>query len=322
MLIVLFLLSDNIRHIYFEVVINFVNSIEQLRCQVVKELMALSTIKKVWPHWLKDIRRISSDYTALSNNDLKIIGNDLYNIFRQTTNGTRSQGEVAAGGTAWESLICWYLNLCLVGSRTVVIKAKKNNIPQAILDSISVNYGNFKSNTESDLLAITFPNNNELLTPVSESHHEIMQRINRIVSDNFTDTELTVIQCKTNWNDNAQIPMLWDLIYSSEGFTTDTTVGSGGYSHKKLKKFSYAFVTVPTVDPDKIKQTSTCVQRVLHLSGGNYWGRPSKSGVAMNIFDIMNRNFQTSLNFYPSGWNKEISDKLKYVYENGNYFQL
>ena len=26
------------------------------------------------------------------------------------------------------------------------------------------------------------------------------------------------LQCKTNWNDNAQIPMLWDLIYNAQGF--------------------------------------------------------------------------------------------------------
>ena len=32
----------------------------------------------------------------------------------------------------------------------------------------------------------------------------------------FTSLEIHIIQCKTNWNDNAQIPMLWDMVYSAQ----------------------------------------------------------------------------------------------------------
>jgi hypothetical protein len=115
--------------------------------------------------------------------------------------------------------------------------------------------------------------------------------------------------------------MLWDLIYASEGFSQVATVGSNGYSHNKLKSFNYAFATVPTVKPDSFKPTSTSVKRVQKLSGGNYWALPSKSGIAMNIADMLDRNFQSALNDYAKGWNQEISKKIE-EYNQKNYFKL
>ncbi|MGO4268888.1 hypothetical protein AB4Z22_03420, partial [Paenibacillus sp. TAF58] len=111
----------------------------------------------------------------------------------------------------------------------------------------------------------------------------------------FTDCEIGVIQCKTNWNDNAQIPMLWDMIYSSSGFSRHSiTVGTSQYSINHTKKFTYSFVTVPTVDRRKINSDSTCVKRVQNLSGGNYWGHPSISSVANSLKDIFGKNFSSA----------------------------
>ena len=44
-----------------------------------------------------------------------------------------------------------------MGRRTVVIKHNKKLIPEPISNAITVNYGSFISNTESDLIGITFP---------------------------------------------------------------------------------------------------------------------------------------------------------------------
>lgn len=296
------------------------NAIEQLRREVVTDLHKLSTLKKVWPTWLDSIQD-TFQHQPPTNKTIRSLGNSLYDIFSGTSDGSRSQNEVAGGGAAWESLVCWYLNLCLIGSRTVVIKAKKAHIPESIFHAISVNYGNFKSNTESDLLAITFPKDSTLEESVQLKKAELLNLLEEAVHSQFHGTELTVIQCKTNWNDNAQIPMLWDLIYSSKGFSSEATVGSHGYSHTQFKKFAYAFVTVPTVKPEKIKNTSTCVKRVQNLSGGNFWGLPSKTGVAMNVADILDKNFKTALSEYRKGWNYEIEEKIAALNEQ-NYFQL
>ncbi|MEJ6476959.1 hypothetical protein [Pseudoalteromonas piscicida] len=296
------------------------NAIEQLRENVISELLDLNTMKKVWPQWSHEISKSILNYPP-TNKELRDLGNNLYTIFKGTSSGTRSQDEVSGGGAAWEGLVCWYLNLCLIGSRTVIIKSKKAHIPEAIQSAISVNYGNFKSNTESDLLAITFPDSPEITGDYIGEPKNVLSLLSPVVESRFHETELVIIQCKTNWNDNAQIPMLWDLIYSSQGFKGETTVGSNGYSHKKLQKFSYAFVTVPTVNPDKIKTTSTCVKRVQNLSGGNFWGLPSKTGVAMNLAEILDKNFQTTLQSYKKGWNSEVSNEIREKNTN-DYFKV
>jgi hypothetical protein len=116
--------------------------------------------------------------------------------------------------------------------------------------------------------------------------------------------------------------MLWDLIYSSTGFKGAASVGTNGFVNSALKDFRYAFVTVPTTNPDKIKSSSTCVMRVRSLSGGNYWGRPSVSGVAMNLFDMLNKNFNESLGNYSGGWNASIPTLIASQLHSDDYFRL
>ena len=296
------------------------NAVEQLRKVVVTELLLLGTMKKVWPIWKPYFQQITNGKPP-SAKELQAIGDELYNIFKTTSSG-RGQADVSGGGAAWEALVCWYLNLCLLGSNTVVIKSKKANIPPSISHAISVNYGNFSSNTESDLLAITFPDDLTLSVEFTGKHSELMELLSTVIESRFIETELGVIQCKTNWNDNAQIPMLWDLIYASSGFSSNATVGSMGFSHTKLKKFTYSFVTVPTVKPEKFKPTSTSVMRVKNLSGGNYWGLPSQTGIASNIFNIIQSNFSTSHSRYPNGWHKDIGNEISAMLKKENYFML
>lgn len=296
------------------------NAIELLRKKVITELFDLSTMQKVWRLWQPDISKYI-DRKSPTSEQLTNLGDHLYEIFKSTSSGRRGQDDVSAGGTAWESLVCWYLNLVLIGSRTVVIKAKKANIPSPISDCIAVNYGNFKSNTESDLLAVTFPNVPESVGDYHDPIKDLNTHLSKVVRDNFRECELTIIQCKTNWNDNAQIPMLWNLVYLSDGFEDDATVGSNGYSHKQLKKFKYAFATVPTVKPENFKESSTSVKRVQHLKGGNFWGLPTKEGIATNIGEMKDINFQSALNDYQRGWNADIGSSItKLNFEN--YFNL
>jgi hypothetical protein len=296
----------------------YMQAVEQLREKVINELMALSTMKRVWPNWGPTIGTILGPNTSYK--DLIDLGTKLKDIFSSTSSG-RTQSSVSGGGAAWEALVCWYLNLCLVGSRTVIIKAKKDNIPKSISDAISVMYHTtFKSNTESDLLAITLPDDPKLHSSFT-SHNALMEALDNCISKNFNKTSLTIIQCKTNWNDNAQIPMLWDLIYSAKGFSQNVTVGSNGFSPSGLKMFRYGFVTVPT-SRGPYNSHSTSVMRVRNLTGGNYWGQPSKSAVAANIFDMVQKNFSESFNGYQNGWHSAIANEIAGVRCSNNYFKL
>lgn len=284
--------------------------VEKLREEAVKKLFATNGFATAWPVWQNVILTKASTPTP---KQLLNLGDNLRDIFYSTnTSSARSQSDVSGGGANWEALVCWYLNLCSIGRRTVVIKHNKALIPTPISNAITVNYGNFISNTESDLIAITFPDkseynidknsisiNDEDGQPVSlytRSTYNFLDVLNALVARDFSDIEIHIIQCKTNWNDNAQIPMLWDMIYSSTAFRADITIGREGYKINNARLFSYAFATVPTVRPEKITRSSVAVSRVRNLSGGNYWGKPSEDGIASSVKEMLNRNLASGSN--------------------------
>lgn len=311
------------------------NIIEYLRGLVIDQLFTTKGFKKAWPTWKIEINKFAPLQTELQ---ILNLGDSLRDIFYTTNTSTsRSQSDVSGGGANWEALVCWYLNLCLIGRRTVVIKHNAKLIPPCVNDAITVNYGNFPSNTESDLIAITFPDKLEYscdkndisikningdsihLYKTNRSKYNIFEILDALCSRDFNDIEIHIIQCKTNWNDNAQIPMLWDAVYAATNFKSGVSVGLNGYSITDAKRFTYSFVTVPTVKLEKIKKNSLSVLRVMYLSGGNYWGLPTEVGIASSIKEMLNRNLKTGSNDSHLTTIKKFIPELKSTY---SYFNL
>lgn len=299
--------------------------IEPYRQAAVVSAMSINSAKDSFPYWSKSISMITGG--RLSGQAVFKLGNHLREIFQSSTQGrTRessdSNANVSAGGAAWESLVCWYLNLCLIGTNVVVIKSNIALLPSFVRDAIAVKYNNFKSNTEADLIYIAFPDVEKW--PNMEERESFSKYFDRILSEAFSlrNISIGVIQTKTNWNDNAQIPMLWDMVYSAKGFGRNVTVGSSGRSIASFASFTYSFVTVPSQkDIDKnFKVTSTAVNRVRHLSGGNYWGLPTKDGVADSINEFIGRNLSE---YIPGGdqidW---LNQQLKLLQDEYAYFGL
>lgn len=299
--------------------------IESYRKAAVESAMSTSSAKNSFPHWAKYISAITHD--RLSGRIIFDLGDHLREIFNASSQGNTRVGEntnssVSAGGAAWESLVCWYLNLCLIGSNVVVIKSKKDLLPRFITDAIAVKYNNFKSNTEADLIYIAFP---EVQDWPEKGEKELFSiYFDRVLSKVFSmkDISIGVIQTKTNWNDNAQIPMLWDMVYSAKGFGRNVTVGSKGRSIESFASFTYSFVTVPSQkDVDRnYKVTSTSVNRVRNISGGNYWGLPTKDGVADSLNEFIGRNLS---DYIPEsdliGW---LDFQIKLLKNEYSYFGL
>ncbi len=316
------------------------NIIEKLREESVKNLFNTKGMIAAWPTWKVKIDSLIPNRSA---NQIFDLGDCLKDIFYTTnmskvrTDGTRSQSEVSGGGANWEGLVCWYLNLCCIGRRSVVIKHNKNLIPDPIRNAITVNYGTFISNTESDLIAITFPDKSEYsidkekilindedgnqvkIRHSGKMNYNLKEVLNALVARDFTEIEIHIIQCKTNWNDNAQIPMLWDMIYSADNFKTNITIGREGYSINNARLFTYAFATVPTVRIDRFKSNSVAVLRVSNLSGGNYWGIKSISGVASSMKEMLSRNLSSGANYNHKSTLKSEIPKLSSMY---SYFKI
>ena len=207
-------------------------------------------------------------------------------------------------------------------------------VPKSIQDAITVNYGNFACNTESDITVITFPDLPDYNTQIDDlavMNNGVLidtyrrNKFNTELSDflsarDFDNYEIGVIQCKTNWNDNAQIPMLWDMIYSANGFRgRNITIGRNGFNIHNASNFSYSFVTVPSNQNANYKDSSVAVKRVTNLSGGNYWGLPTEHNVARSLKEIFTNNFQTG---YPNNIRTEIRNAIPIFDNDLSYFDI
>lgn len=291
------------------------NVVEYLRKKSVDSCFNLSAFAGGWSTWKSEIHRITGQ--TYNDRSLLLLGDHLSEIFLSTRGVGRGQSQVSGGGYGWEGLVCWYLNLCLSGSRAVAIK-KVSDMPEPLRDSISVNYGSFKSNTESDITVVVFPDQPEFLNDKitnsildaagnlisntkSNGKFNAAKILDRLAEIHFDQFQIGVIQCKTNWNDNAQIPMLWSMIYQASFTNSSISIGRNGYSIQQIP-FTYSFCTVPTNNLSGYNTTSTSVQRVRNLTGGNFWGRNTLSGVSSSLKEIFNRNFQSAF----SGTNQRV----------------
>lgn len=310
------------------------NISEYLRREAVQGLFPMNSFRNAWTTWKSEINTKIGHINASNIVDL---GDKLGDVFHSTSIPGRSQSTVSGAGNSWEALVCWYLNLCLIGTRTVVVKQKRELIPEPIRQALIVSYGTFPSGTESDLIAITFPDkadysNDKLHISIRGSDGNIIppvigrnkfnykKLVDALLERDFSDCEIGVIQCKTNWKDNAQIPMLWDMIYFSSGFRRHSiSVGTSSFSINHVKDFTYSFVTVPSGNRNELKPSSTAVKRVQNLSGGNYWGYPSEASVAHSLKDIFGRNFS---NASPIGLIPRLNSELLNINSTYSYFDL
>lgn len=243
-----------------------------------------------WPIWKPSINQYF--LPPMSGRKFFDLGDNLREIFRKnkqavTSQHSRSQSALTSGGTAWECLLVWYLNLLFWGTPVVAVRMNKNFVPKEIVNCLTVSIGNHKTNSESDILIFSVPDSAKLEKPTLTSLSEhISTRIGKVV--------LLLLQCKTNWNDNSQIPMLWNLIYQSHGFhISDVKLGRDGYSPESLKKFYYGFAATPSNDLEKFKSDSLSVIRVRHLTGGNYWGHKTTPNIASNIRELPGSYFSS-----------------------------
>ncbi|MEH0153599.1 hypothetical protein V6R21_05760 [Limibacter armeniacum] len=252
------------------------NLIESLRKRTIDQLFKVESFEKHWERWQVEIEnKLGDEITAEKLIDL---GDHLSEIFQTTTEPGRSQDTLSGGGTAWECLITWYINMCSIGSRVVAFK-KMSEVPEPVRRAITVNYVNFKCNTESDITVIVFPDRDEYTRPIndieltdSKGRFKISnskgltnkkRALDFLSNRDYESYEVGIVQCKTNWNDNSQIPMMWSMIYNANSFRDpNISLGDASYSLDRINRFSYSFVTVPS-NKNEFKSDSVAVRRVI-----------------------------------------------------------
>ena len=262
------------------------SQVDRFRRSCMRSVADIAARTVPWPGYKAEILKILGP--SPREQDIFNLGSHLKQIFKSELRG-RTQGELSRGGASWEILVSWYLNLIFWDTNVVVMRPKKSLVPPVISDAMAIKVKGVVTGRETDVIVIEVPKASSKLELDQDS-------INDIISSNPQLTGVGVVQCKTNWNDNAQSPMLWNIVYAAQNLQVqNVVVGSNGYSPSSFARFSYAFMTVPTNTEkngkDNYKSTSTAVVRVQGMTGGNYWGNPSVSGVADSIAEYSGRNF-------------------------------
>lgn len=270
------------------------DEIEQYRSLVMSHLRSIPTFKECEPIWEKVAGGKTSGFSDAGK--VLDLGSKLQSLFVATKTDSRSVGNsqsaVAKAGVAWEGLVVWYLNLVFSGTNAIATTKVKHLLPDPVENAISINYGSFQTNSESDVIVIVLPEYN------GEPLIEDGKILPSYFGTNIHKIEVGVLQCKTSWADNAQIPMLWDMVYRLAGNDGSLSVGKNGFSKSHFRKFTYSFVATPSQKDalNKFLPTHMPVKRVRNLSGGNFWGLPSKGDVALSFKEIFTRNFGSAFN--------------------------
>jgi len=260
------------------------DKLNRFKLNALEELKSVNTFVSNWSIWQTEIEEIFN-----RTNSILEIGNNLHQVFFSTRSLGRSQATLSSGGYAFEALIAWYLNLVFWNTNVVVVKKKQNLVPNCVNYALSITIANRTTNSESDLILYKVPLSNSNLN--YSQLNDINQSIESSIRGSENNTNLGIIQCKTNWNDNAQIPMLWDLVYNSSVNLPHVTVGKNGFNTASFNKFSYSFITIPTNNINSYSTNSVKVDRVANLTGGNYWSYPTRNGVAKNLNEYFLKNF-------------------------------
>jgi len=299
--------------------------IEEFRAKVISDIMSMPNMAYSWAHFRSCLGSHVS-HPAPTPAELFSLGDQLSAAFRSnrlptkagsTTTQAKEQSEASAGGSVWEGLIVWYLNLCLAGSRSVAIK-KNSHLPNTVRESLKVIISGGISLTEPDVLVLTFddPRVDDPIplakngAPIRTSPIKLLQTLidSSVLADASYRKKVTVIniQCKTNWNDSIQTPMLWNLLYASARHLSGSsssavlpilkansiTFGDGGNYIKDLGGYAYGFVTVPTNEKgaSAYTSTSTPVIRARSFTAGHYWGKASKPHICTSVKEFFNSN--------------------------------
>jgi len=282
-------------------------AVDKFRNRILGKLSEIPSLRDSWGQFSEKIDSVIPNQP--NANQIFLLGEHLSAIFQSNSISGRDQSQLSGGGAAWECLITWYLNLVFWGTDVIATRQNRNFVPPVINESLSVTIANHQTNTESDIVIYSIPDTQNL-------DDLSLNDIDDLIRSNIRIVDLAVVQCKTNWNDNAQIPMLWDLIYNSTNFRIPNVfVGINGVSPSSFRNFTYSFVTVPTTTRTRFTPSNLAVLRVNNLTGGNYWGKTTHQGVALCINNFFGRNF---VNHFNGGVQTHITNQINL---DSNYYK-
>ena len=264
-----------------------VSALDRYRMTILQREWDVKSFSKDKEYYQSQWREIFGSET--SHVDVRRLGEELRPILKGL-GGSRTNKNLAGAGTAFESVVSWYLNLLFWGT-PIIVGRRHSSLPQVFNDISTITIDGKKSNSETDLIAFSVPDSQMIDWNYGKA------ALNDHLKRSIKKVDLTIIQTKTNWADNAQVPMLWNMIYNVKDFRIPNIhIGHDGFSPLSLRELRYAFITIPSQTTlNSFKASSINVKRVKTLSGGNYWCCPEKDDVALALHQFPARNFSSQI---------------------------
>jgi hypothetical protein len=262
--------------------------------------MSLGSFSADWPARRAFLHSRIGGPTSSTARDLVGLGAYLGEAHRAPAVPGRGQADVSRSGAAWHGLVTYYLNLVFAGTDAVAVTAPF--CPSSVKDSMKVSYGGTSVRGDLDVVLLVLPGASTRPEPtaadVDVRRRRAKGQYQLLFNGSFNTAYVALLALKTNWNDAVQSVMLWNLLYTlrAAGGTLPPglSIGSGGFSLDQLAGFSNAFITVPTNNLSNYTATSMSVQRMRAMSGGYYWGYPTRPGVCSNIAEFLDRQASKS----------------------------
>jgi len=225
--------------------------------------------------------------------DLIKLGENLSDVFTiSNVEGRQSNQTKAIGGSQWENLCIWYLNLLTYGTRTIAIPrgANKSLIPDEIQQGLSAYYKGELIRKQTDPYVISIPITKQIPEfNIGLKDKQIIREYKKYLLRNCDSIRITLLCCKTNCSDIIKEPMLWNFIYQKGFSSSIIEIGDETWNPDTFGYLSTAFITIPVGKSHHWKRSHAQCVRARTFSGGSYWGKPTNDNLGFgNLSTIFN----------------------------------
>ena len=222
--------------------------------------------------------------------DMLSLGSKLSSMF-SSEGATRDQGNVSSAGNTWLRLVCWYLNLCLIGTRSFAT-ISSDLIPARVNEAMKLKFNGDSIAGSKEIVVIEYVGSETptVCLPATRviNYRSIFMNTIKDFLNNIkpSDTRVIMVAAKTNCSDMVAVPLFWAFCYKGNRQDVfDIKVGTSESNPEMLVDgaLKYAYVTVPTGRPERVERGqipgASTLKKLNLLDGGFYWGRPASNSV-------------------------------------------
>nr|AIF15142.1 hypothetical protein [uncultured marine group II/III euryarchaeote KM3_69_H04] len=244
------------------------------------------------------MEHLSIEQPELRNRIISL-GRTFSSIFRGGNQGAREgenvQRALTLGGTAWERVVCWYLNALGCGLNAVALQGASQStyLPDSFRNAFLVTINNHVVSSDLDVIQIHWigeDGQDWMQTRYESTNRANMLRARRhfreLMDESPESFAVNIVSCKTNWNDAIQTPMLWNMVFSHGFHHGAISVGINHQNPQEFGHFSYSFATVPS-NSSWVNYGSNRAEviRGSTMSGGSYYGHSTNLDIGMRSLD-------------------------------------